>query len=579
MKLKKQNSNFYFLLLPLYKLQGFMFGDFKENKLKYIKSTILIFLFGLFISSIVIAISGANPFTFFFWVWKIALDPLFLSSTLVFIAMYILGSINLSFGFKCNIFNIGIASQMMLAGALVLILGIKLPHLSQFESIFLSLIIASVSGGLLSLLSATLKIFFNVHEVISTIMLNWVIYYFLKWLFIDKGTSLGIWDTAVQISMPIINPNFSLTIGHNQWILPVIISLIFLAFIWLIIFKTSFGYKVKILGSNIKAAKYAGIKSNLVLCKVMLIQGIIGGILGMIYYMCIEKGQLNFSTETYPLFGFNCFATSLIAYNNPIGIFFVSIIWGVLDSGGLPTSQLPQFHISKNIIYLVFGIILYCATISIIFIKWKPWILIKEFYCNRKFYNSDYLAFKKEYKIKKTSNKNHKKELKSSLKKAIKLLINEYNNSDVNDLVIKKQLKTSMWIKINWEEQTYKNNVKINTHNLQHIKTKYIKKYKSNYQNYNNVGKLKIKNEYYLNYKLNLFDLLNNLVAAKYNYKINLFKETKNKANINNLKNIKQTYKNEWNNSIYEEIQKYKTRKANFKNHKKFKLKEYRDMK
>ncbi len=513
------------IFIPFYKLKAFYVGGFKRNKFPYIKGSIFAILVGIIISFIVIGINGANPFSFTYWVFKISFNQLFLSNTLVLFALYVIGALSLSIGFKAGIFNIGIPGQMMFAGCLTIILGIKFPNLSQAEFIIFALLISILSGIFIALITGILKAFLNINEVVTTIMMNWIVFYFLKWVFLDKGIKWGIWDNSDQISQQITNPNFSLTLGNNEWILPILISLVIIIGIWFLFFRTSLGYKMKSIGLNKNASKYAGINDKTITLTVMTISGAIAGVMGMIYYIFVSGGQITFNIDQIPTFGLDCMSVSLIAFNNPIGIFFISFLWGILNSGTLPTTQLPEFHISKNTSSLIFGIIIYCATISIIFINWKPWIYIKKYFINIFHFKNEYISSLKKYK---QSKKEFKLNIKES-KKEFKLNIKNLNQNDDNF----KKLKIIA---------EYDNKIKVLKQKIVYEKKYYKKSIINNLIEYENSNINKIKKDYKMEKVNNLFNLINEYTAFKYHFNVKKISKTKNNENKKEFKSLKNEF-------------------------------------
>jgi len=373
----KQNK---FYINPGKKFLDFLHGDFKNNKIRFIKASILALILGLIIGFVAIGAAGSNPFSFFVWVFRIAFLKEFASITIVYICIYIIGALSLAVGFKANLFNIGVPGQMMGSGCLVLIIGILAPINNQFLMILVCLIVAIVSGALISAIAGALKAYYNIHEVVSTIMIDWIIFYFFKWLFVQSGASGTIFDAGNFVSKASTNSAFTLAINGNQqliWILPLIFALVIVALLWVIFFKTRFGYKIKLIGESQSVAKYSGVNYKSTVIWLMTLSGAIAGVLGMIYYMAIDAGQINFTIDQYPIFGLNCMSATLIGFNNPIGIAIFSILWGILNSSCLPTSQLPFFHISKDMAALIFGIIIYFAAISIVFLQFEPFVIFK----------------------------------------------------------------------------------------------------------------------------------------------------------------------------------------------------------
>ena len=361
------------------KFLDFLHGDFKNNKLRFIKASIIALILGLAVGFIAVGANGRNPFSFFFWVFRIAFTKQFFAITIVYISIYIIGALSLAIGFKANLFNIGVPGQMMGAGCAVLIIGILVPIHNQFLMILVCLIVAVVTGALISVLAGVLKAYFNIHEVVTTIMLNWIIFYFFKWLFLQANPG-GIYNAGALISTKSQNPAFSLAINHNDqliWVLPLIFAVVIIIALWFIFFKTSFGYKIKLIGHSRTVAQYSGISYSKTVIYLMAISGAIAGVLGLVFYMVIDQGQITFLVDQIPVFGLNCMSATLIGFNNPIGIAIFSILWGILNSTCLPTSQLPFFHISKEMSSLIFGIIIYFAAISIVFLQFEPFVILK----------------------------------------------------------------------------------------------------------------------------------------------------------------------------------------------------------
>ncbi len=504
-----------------YKMLGTYKGEFVKNKFPYIKQSLIAVMLGLIISSIVILISGANPFSFFEWVGKISFNQLFISTTLIFFSLYILCALSLSVGFKSSIFNIGIAGQMMMAGCLIIILGIKCPNLSKFQTIFFSLLIAIGSGVFLSFISGILKSFLKINEVLSTIMLNWIVFYFFKWIFVDKGTSWGLWDNSNQITAAITNPNFSLTIGNNAWLLPLIFSFIILILVYIVFTRTRFGYKMKVIGINNKFGKYAGIGIKSTNILVIITSGAIAGIAGMIYYMTIDNSQIRFNLDQIPTFGLNAMSVSLIAFNNPIGIMIVSFFWAIIQTGGLPASQLPSFHISKEIPSLIFGIIIYCSTISILFLKYNPW----------KYYKKLYIAYKNSSQELGINKKNIK-----TIKKQ-KILNNKFNLFEIK------------------RNQNQKENQK---ERIRLLKQKRKEIIQNAYDSYYKDTKKFVRKKYSMEKENNLFFFLNQYNKISSYYLLTIQDNKKNKEQA-------QLKKYQFNNNLRELIDKYENNNSNLK--------------
>ena len=256
----------------------------------------------------------------------------------------ILIGLSVAFAFKTGLFNIGASGQMLMGGITGSILAYYLP-LSMPRPLYLLIIILSsgLVGALWGFISGFLKAKFNVHEVVSTIMLNWTAY----WLVYDWIQRFIVDPTIVVKSKPIEQAhtlravwltditNFS-TLNYGFFL-----AVIACVIIWFILDKTTVGFRLKAVGSNRFCAEYAGIKVNRSIMISMAVAGALAGLAGLTYYCgysnIMEMGKM-------PNEGFDGIAVALLGNCSPVGVFFSAIFFGILKMGrgslaatGIPT--------------------------------------------------------------------------------------------------------------------------------------------------------------------------------------------------------------------------------------------------
>ena len=252
--------------------------------------------------------------------------------------------LSFSFAYKTGLFNIGGSGQMLMGGIVSTILGHYLPSsLSKPVYIVIVVIGALAIGGLWGLIAGFLKAKFNVHEVVSSIMLNWIAYW-LVYDFIPRFVK----DQAIAVkSKPL---DFSRTLGL-EWLrkatgmstlnLGFLFAIIACVVIWFILEKTTLGFNLKAVGANKYCAEYAGIKIQKSIMISMAIAGALAGLAGLTYYCgysnLMEMGKM-------PNEGFDGIAVALLGNCSPIGVFFAAIFFGALKMGkgslaatGIPT--------------------------------------------------------------------------------------------------------------------------------------------------------------------------------------------------------------------------------------------------
>ncbi|AKU79647.1 ribose/galactose ABC transporter permease [Spiroplasma turonicum] len=366
-------------------------------------------------------------------------------------------------------------------------------------------------GTIISALSGLLKVFFNIHEVATTILLNYVTYFLLKWVININGDHWG--NTS-----PGLNYNW-LSLFGIVWLLPVLLVILSGTCISLILYFTKWGFRYKAVGSSPTASKYAGINEKLYILIITIAQGILMSMGGFIYYFGVAYSQ-SIQTDNIPTLGYDAIAIALIAFNNFLGIPFVSFLWAIFQVGFKAAQSTPQFvNLSNQTSTLVFGLITYSAAIYIIFykIEFIRWIndnIIK--------YNDIYL--RKLIKDKKIILKNYKTNQKDLFKKKSDTTLHDLHLLSKKIKTIKSEISD---LKINSLNE-YKNNSILAIKSL----------YKQNNNKINNdffENLLKIKNSSSLNKKDNK-KLYKETLLKNYNELIKNYKKTKN----NNFKSYKE---------------------------------------
>lgn len=237
-----------------------------------------------------------------------------------YFSVYGLVGIAVAIGFRGGIFNIGVSGQMMFAGVMSYI-ALSWGNADALNPFFV-FIICILSAMALGLLTAVLKVYANIHEVVATIMLNWAALYFYQFV-LESGPALE--TNGASIGFPnhlLINLNLK-EIVTSPFNIGIFITIILIAGFWFIFKFTSLGYKIKISGSNPLATKYAGVKYNKIVIYTMLISSCVAGIAGFVYYY----GMVRFlPVQSIPLnIGFDGITVALLANNSFIGIIFSAL--------------------------------------------------------------------------------------------------------------------------------------------------------------------------------------------------------------------------------------------------------------
>ena len=343
-------------------------------------------LFGVLVSVLIIAITGNNPFEVFETIFSDAIGQNvgFVTTTIVFIV----ATLGTALCFKSGIFNIGVSGQMM-AGGITSILILKLVGING-GTIVLSILLSMISGALVAMVVGVLKAFLKVNEVVSTILLNWIVFYIIKFIIQSDIPGLVSAQSIAQNQTEIFNlPDFFQTSG---WLaLLSIFGVVMIFIMWFVFAKTTLGYKMKMLAMNKDASKYAGSNAKVMIIIIMSISGALSGLAGFLYYT--ELGVISAKSEPNTM-GFDTIAIALLVYNNSFGIGIASVLFAIIKLGG--GSLKPLYPpLTEDFAQIMFGIIIYVAAIGVVFEKFKIYTLIKNQYIYWK--NPKYKSLFQEY--------------------------------------------------------------------------------------------------------------------------------------------------------------------------------------
>lgn len=357
-----------------------------KGGLKKVKGSVFAVILGLLIGIIVILATGNNPLTYFHYLLFFAFSSYGYNNwdtTLVWWTIFIVAGLALLVSFKSGMFNIGVTGQMLAAGAVVIAIGARY-DLKQPLAIFVAFIAGILAAMLVAIVTITLKVLFNIHEVVTSILLNWTIWYLIKWIF---TTSSDLYDDGSGASAP-VHGGMNLMIDGYKFILPLIIVLLLVIFVWFIFKKTTLGYKVKTVGLNPFAADYAGISRKKYAFTAFVISGALAGVMAVIYYVGMNP-SLNFASDDLPTIGFDGISVALVGQINAFGIVGAAFLWGVIKSGG-PIGSVG-LGIPASLSDVIFGVIIYSAACAILLAKFEP------FKASLRFLNVNFTKARKQY--------------------------------------------------------------------------------------------------------------------------------------------------------------------------------------
>jgi simple sugar transport system permease protein len=326
--------------------------------------------FALLVSSLALILIHESPGTAFQSMYNYAIyDPNnggFQTASLVSIVnraipLYISG-LAVAIGFKMNLFNIGVEGQYRIAALLAAAVGgaLNLPLPIQITVI---LLVAMAAGSAWAGIAGVLKVTRGVHEVISTIMLNFIAFGVTQYLFANyfghRRSAQDLILKTTQIPRSGQFPSF-FGIGPSDEPLRgfVIVAVLLGVAFYVLIWRTRFGYDLRASGVNPDAARVSGVDPGAMVVKTMLISGAIAGLVGMSDLLgFFHQYSLDFPSN----YGFNGIAVALVGRNHPLGIAIAALLFGFLDR----SAQILDFQdIPREIIIIIQGVIILSVVVA-----------------------------------------------------------------------------------------------------------------------------------------------------------------------------------------------------------------------
>ena len=311
---------------------------------------VLAIITAIILGGITIWVAGGDPIAAYKGLIEGAFgSPVALSETAVWATPYIFAGLAVAFGFKGGLFNIGAEGQIALGAVVAALIGYALPGwlhitLSPFIHIPLAVGLGVLAGAIWGGIPGALKAYTGGHEVINTIMMNYIALNVTSFLLNGPMRDPNPLDLTART--PEIAPSARIPPLFNDPNLRVhwgfILALLVAVLIWWILWKTTLGFEIRTVGANPDAAKYAGINVKRTIVITMAISGALAGLAGAIEVTALNyRHELGFSIG----YGFDAIAIALLGKTNPYGVILAAILFGAMRNGATRMQFLTQIPI------------------------------------------------------------------------------------------------------------------------------------------------------------------------------------------------------------------------------------------
>ena len=335
-------------------------GRFGASLRKLLVPVLAVFT-ALVVGGIVIKISGGDPLLAYQGLWEGAFgSPKAISETFVWATPYIFAGLAVALGFKGGLFNIGAEGQLALGAVAAAWIGYGLPkvlntNIPAIIHVPLAVGAGILAGGLWGAIPGWLKARAGSHEVINTIMMNYIALLMTSFLLNgpmkDPSPTNVVARTSNIAESARIGRIFADPALRVHW--GTVAAFLVAGLVWWLLWKTTRGFEIRTVGLNPDAARYAGVNVGRTIVLTMALSGMLAGFAG-----AIEVTALNYRHElSFALgYGLDAIAIALLGRTHPVGVVLASILFGAMRNGATKMQFLTQIPV--DIISVVQAMIL-----------------------------------------------------------------------------------------------------------------------------------------------------------------------------------------------------------------------------
>jgi general nucleoside transport system permease protein len=300
------------------------------------------------LGGIIIALVKGNPFLAYYGLIQGSFGSAkALSETAVWATPYIFAGLAVALAFKGGLFNIGAEGQLAVGAVFAALIGYALPEwlgrdIPTIIHLPLAILVGMLMGALWAAIVGFLKAYTGGHEVINTIMMNYIALNTISFLL--NGPMKDPNPNNVTARTPLIAESARIPVIFNglriHW--GFVLALLVAFLVWWLLNKTTLGFEIRTVGANPDAAKYAGINVKRIIILTMALSGMLAGLAGTIEVTGLNyRHELGFSIG----YGFDAIAIALLGRSHPLGVVLASILFAAMRNGATRMQFLTQMPV------------------------------------------------------------------------------------------------------------------------------------------------------------------------------------------------------------------------------------------
>ncbi len=336
-----------------------------SNRLSNILIPVISVVLGIVVGTIIMLVSGYDPVAGYTALWNgIFGEVYYMGETVRQVTPYILAGLAVAFAFRTGLFNIGVEGQLIVGWLAAVWVGISF-DLPKIIHLPLAIIAAAAAGALWGFIPGLLKAKYRVHEVIVTIMMNYVALHVANAIIQDVLSDGSDRTENIADSASFASPFLQGLTDYSRLHWGIFVALLCAFLMWFILEKTTRGYELRSVGFNQDASQYAGMNVNGNIILSMVISGAFAGLagamegLGTFGYASIKGG--------FTGVGFDGIAVALLGGNAAIGVILAALLFGGLKVGAL---NMPlEANIPNELVDIIIALIIFFVASSYM-IRW-----------------------------------------------------------------------------------------------------------------------------------------------------------------------------------------------------------------
>lgn len=323
----------------------------KSESVKDVFISLVAVIAALLVGAVIVYASGSSPLEAYIALYQGSFGSTYdFAQTLARSIPLVFTGLTVAFAFRCGLFNIGGEGQLYMGAMAAAIVGVSLHGLPFYLHLPLALGVGALAGGAWAFLPGALKARVGVHEVITTIMMNYIGFllcsYLANYTFKAEGwvAQTNIVDESAQLPRIMASTQLSAAL---------VVALLCVAAAYYLLYHTRLGYEIRAVGFNPTAAEYGGISVSWSILMAMVISGMFAGLGGAGEVLGLHR---RFILGFSPGYGFDGIAVAVLGRNHPVGVILGALLFGALRNGGMVMKQMT--NVPTDLVVVIQGIVI-----------------------------------------------------------------------------------------------------------------------------------------------------------------------------------------------------------------------------